>query len=156
MLAAFMIAATVQWAPVLPGWTQIPTTGSASEEYAFSRKEQDGTNSILDVSRKNCSCDPKIAATLLTERLQPVPGASVKRDERTMCGQPAEHLVVTGLAQAQSQRRNLEAFFFRIGPDMYVFDYSFTSAAPQADADTALNQLCPPANASAPAPSSSP
>ena len=130
-------------APTLsPAWVKRPLDGKY--DYArFARREQDGTESEISAARQVCDCQPPVALSMVQLALSSVPGVAITRGPITICGQAAQRLIATGLAAPGKPSKNIEAILFRREPALYTFTYTFLSAAPAADAESALSALCP-------------
>jgi hypothetical protein len=138
-------APTVSVAPPLatqlaPEWIVAPL--KASDYAHFVRHEQDGTDSDISASQQFCDCQPDDAMKMLESILGPVRGVSTQTSSITACGQPADRMLVTGLAAPKNSQRNLEVVMFRSGGALYSLTYSFRYGAPMTDAESALLTLC--------------
>jgi hypothetical protein len=131
--------------PLGPAWVPVPL--KEAEEYAhYLRHEQDGTDSQILAARKVCDCQPDDAMRTLEGLFGQMNGVSVRRDVVAACDRSADRLLVTGLAATESSHSNIEAVMFRSGTALYSLIYSFRSAAPMTDAESALLTLCGGAN----------
>ena len=110
----------------------------------YVRQEADGTESLILGKLDICNCQPTDDAAMIQNSAQQVPGAHVARSRTMICGQQAERLVITGMAD--SQRNNSEILLFRQGDAMIILTYAFKLAAPLAEDEAGLLTLCPQAN----------
>lgn len=142
-LLAQAMATPAPGATLSPAWTKAsPTDKNQTARYV--RKESDGTQSSIAVSRQVCACDPIAAADSLETIFQQFPGVGIQRSSLQACGQPASRIVVTGVAKPSSpQTNNIEVLAFRAEPAIYSLTYTFKSPAPLPDAEAALLTLCP-------------
>ncbi|MBV8281528.1 MAG: hypothetical protein JO347_05620 [Candidatus Eremiobacteraeota bacterium] len=141
---ALFLAGAIQGAATLPPPWQQSAPASQTEYARYTRAEPDGTTSIVTASSNVCDCQPADAVHQLSAALNQISGVTVKSDVTTMCGQTAQHLVALGVARPDiPTRRNVDVFFFRQGKSMYAFTYTFTAAAPLADAEKAMSSFCP-------------
>jgi hypothetical protein len=148
LIVAMLVAqATPAASPVAqpslsPEWKSLAVTDAL--EYArYQRHEQDGSDSIIFASTKVCDCQADATMQMLQNVFASTPGAVIKRDTTTACGEPADRLLVTGLANPSTAHRNIETVMFRHGPAFYSFVYTFSYAAPMPDAEKAMMSLCP-------------
>ena len=155
MLAVFLALTIAQAAASLaplPGWNAAPL--QASEYARYIRPEPDGTQSTLVANTQVCDCQPAKLVSMLQTALSVLPSAVFQiRAPETVCGQPANRIVVTGLAGTSPGAQNFEMIAFRNGSTLYTLEYSFMQAAPKPDAENALASLCP---TSTPAPQAAP
>lgn len=129
-------------APTLsPAWKPIALD---KDEYAhYTRRETDSTDSDIIASRQVCDCQPPVMLSMLTAAFKSRPGVSVTVDTISMCGATPRRLIATGLAGLSDTAHNVEVVVFRREPALYMFEYTFRSAAPMPDAEQALAALCP-------------
>jgi hypothetical protein len=124
-----------------PAWTVAPLE-RASEYAHLVRHELDGTVSDLSAEQQTCDCQPDHAIRMLQSIFKPMSGVSTQTDAITACGQPADRILVTGLAAPKNSRRNIEVVMFRDSGKLYSLTYSFRYVAPMSDAESELLTLC--------------
>jgi hypothetical protein len=129
----------------LSGWTAAAPV-SAFEYRRFVRHETDGSDSIISATRRVCDCQvqPMQNALAQTFSVASHGTAVVTFTDMTLCGQPAEKLVVSGLATPANAVRNAEIVAFRDRGAFFSLSYTFRSASPAPEAESALASLCPP------------
>jgi hypothetical protein len=140
-LSALLLAQSSP-APPLAGWVAQSPQGS---EYAhYVRQEGGGSESTIIASALVCDCQPGQEVALMESALQSYVGAVVHVNASdSACGEPAQSILVTGIANTAKKQLNLETIFFRKGNSLYILEYTFAYAAPLPAAETALRSLCP-------------
>jgi hypothetical protein len=147
MLAVILVVAQTnpQPSPIAtpsPEWKIAPL--ELNETSAYSRKEADGTETSISVSREVCDCDPAHRIAMIQSMFQLIPGAVVAQSAVRACGEQAYRVLVTGRNTPSTPgANNLEIIEFRKGPAVYTLAYSFLTPAPLPDAEAALMTLCP-------------
>jgi hypothetical protein len=129
---------------LLSGWTAAALLPLQYMRYV--RREPDGTDSTLMATRRVCDCQPDTVITGVQDELSAISRhtALERRSTMTVCGRPAERLIVTGLAGRQNMPANSEVIAFRDLDALVILSYTFRYADPLADAERTLETLCPP------------
>jgi hypothetical protein len=128
----------------LAGWTTV-APADPTEYSHYIRHEADDTDSMLSGVRRVCDCQVDSLLSQLTRAFTMLSkGSAVEsRTSLRLCGQPAEKLVVTGLASATNSMRNMEVIAFRDRDALVTVSYTFRYASPMPDAERVLTTLCP-------------
>jgi hypothetical protein len=110
----------------------------------FVRHTAGGPDDFLVGTMQVCDCQPNHLFDMLVTELQKVPGVVITRDSRTVtvCGHAAQHLVVTGVSDARSQK-NLDLSAFRTADALVVIEYAFVEPQPSADDESSMKAVCP-------------
>jgi hypothetical protein len=129
---------------LLTGWTAMPSEPTEYSHYV--RHETDNSDSILIATRRVCDCQVEPLLTGVMRGLTTITkGAAVEnRTSLSLCGQPAQRIVVTGLPSPANALRNLEVIAFRDHDALVTLAYTFRYASPMPDAERAQIALCPP------------
>jgi hypothetical protein len=145
MIALFIAMVVASPEPLLPvPWESQP--GRVAGQYArYVRHEADGSDSVLSAMSQACNtCNAGVFAQMLKNGAEGrYPTATVVHNALSMCGRSADRVVALGIAAADPRQDNFEMFFFRNGATMYTLAYTFRTAAPMPDAESALTALCP-------------
>jgi hypothetical protein len=124
-----------------PVWITAPLEQVSKYAHVV-RHEQDGTDSDLSAEQQVCDCRPDHAMQMLQSIFKQLSGVSTQTAAITACGQPADRILVTGLAASNNSKRNIEVVMFRDGEKFYSLTYSFRYVAPMTDAESELLTLC--------------
>lgn len=128
--------------PLPSTWQSEPVQSLAYARYM--RHEADGGESTLIAMKQVCTCTPAEEVALTEAALQKMPSAVVQvNSSTTVCGEPAETMLITGVANAATGMLNLQISFFRRGDTLYSLEYTFSYPSPMQDAEEALQALCP-------------
>jgi hypothetical protein len=146
---AFVLGAAVAaplLAQTLPApW--MPQSLSGLQYARYARAEGDGTASTILGMKQVCTCTPADELALIMPVLQKMPSAVVHVNANAQaCGEPAQTLLVTGIANPTTHTQNMEITFFRRGDSLYTLEYVFPYPAPRPDVQQTLLLLCPPAS----------
>jgi hypothetical protein len=139
---AFMVAQSTVAPALSADWVAAPLRQG---EFAhFTRHTAGEADEFLVGSMQVCDCQPGHLFDLLVTALQKVPAAVIARDPQpvTVCGHAAQHLVVTGVSNATSQK-NLDLYAFRTSDALVVIEYAFVKAQPAADDESSMKAVCP-------------
>jgi hypothetical protein len=107
----------------------------------YIRQENDGTDSLILGKLDICNCQPADDADAIQYGAAHNPEAHVVRSKIVACGQDAERLVITGVAN--SQTNNSEILLFRQGDAMIILIYAFKLSAPLTEDEATLLSVCP-------------
>jgi hypothetical protein len=142
MAVAFMVAQATPAPALSADWVAAPL--QQGEFAHFARHTPGETDDFLVGTMQVCDCQPDHFFDLLITALQKVPAAVIARDPQTVtvCGHPAQHLVVTGVSNAMSQK-NLDLYAFRTADALVVIEYAFVKAQPSADDESSMKAVCP-------------
>src|SRR5208283_4588261 len=107
------------------------------EYFRVTRTTTDGSARALAVSRQVCDCQPINFQVLMEGVVLKIPGVRVRLESTTACGESAQHMVVTGLADATSARKNMELLSFRVGDALFNLEYFLSQPDPAAEDEAA-------------------
>jgi hypothetical protein len=151
-ILAILVAPSATPTTISASWQPVPL---AESEYAsYTRPVAGEPDDKLTAFARVCDCDPNRVVDEVAEKVGTLPGVHIHRSIVTACGQTAQHLVVTGLANGTAQ--NVDLYAFRSANKLVLISYDFSKAQASADDENDLLTLCSPPSPDAPGASPSP